>query len=256
LEANNNSLGGNGFSQFPRKLSEKEKILLYSILPKNKSGYKLYREKIESLSVIGIGRSGEGNLILGKENSLVDLSDPSMPIFAAGVSNFDGHLYNISIQEELDDEIEIDISVVAKNSDNPLNLISLNYSEWNPGNKAPGDNSFVREVVFLPGKYIIAIAPVHKKIWVHDIENKINYLIPLSNYYNHLMLVKKIRDPKIALKPNLFFSNLESYEDSDLVSAFLLYNKYFRRIKLDYSQFQTKQNQSKKNKLFSIFKKG
>ena len=70
------------------------------------------------------------------------------------------------------------------------------------------------------------------------------------------MIVKKIRDPKIALQPNLFFSKLESFEDMDLKAAFLLYNEDFRRINIDYSQFQTQQSQMKKNSLFSFFKRG
>ncbi|MHB8580908.1 MAG: hypothetical protein ACYDA4_13780 [Ignavibacteriaceae bacterium] len=256
METNYYLKNGNGFNQFPRKLTEKEKYLLYSILPENKPGYKIYKDKIESLYVIAMGKFGEGNLILGKENSIYDYSTPSSPILAVGVVCSEDQFYDISIQEEMDDEIEIDISVIKNVTGDILNIKSLNYSDWNPGDKAPGDNSFVREVVFLPDKFIIAFAPVHKKIWIHNLENKINYLIPLSNFYNHLMLVKKIRDPKIALQPNLFFSKLDSFENVDLKAAFLLYNKYFRRINFDYSQFQTQQSQIKKNSLFSFFKKG
>ena len=51
-----------------------------------------------------------------------------------------------------------------------------------------------------------------------------NRQIPVTNYYNELMLHKNIRDPKIALDSNRLFSELAEYSDADLTYAFFTYN--------------------------------
>ncbi len=112
----------------------------------------------------------------------------------------------------------------------------------------------VREIVIVPDKYVLAISQVEKRIWVYGFETGINYLIPLSNFYNQLMIYKNIRDPKIALKPNLFFEKLQSeYTDIELRNTFITYNKYLR--KLDIREELVNANPVKgKGKLFGIFK--
>lgn len=247
---------GNNIQKFPRQITAKEKQLLFSILPENKPGYKVYREKIEKLLVIGFGRFGGGNLILGRENDEPDNGVSSTPILATGIIKLADEAFNISINEESDNKIEIDISVELINQNNQIGISSINYSEWIPGEKAPGDKSFVREVVFLPRKFLIVIAPAHKKIWAHEFESGINYIIPVSNFYSTLILVKRIRDPKIALQPNSLFSRLDEFSDEDIISAFVLYNKNFRRINFDYSYFQSKQVPKKKKSIFNFFKRG
>ena len=61
----NDNMYENSLNDFPRKLTERERDFLFSILPENKKGYKLYRDKIDSLFVIGFGRFGDTNLVLG-----------------------------------------------------------------------------------------------------------------------------------------------------------------------------------------------
>jgi len=243
---------------YPRKLSKNEKSVLFSILLENKTGYKSYKDKIEKLLVIGKGRFGGSNLILGKEGAKPDLSFPSSPVFASGVLICNETKIDVIIHEEIDDEIEFDIS--TNNDFNLNNEFSVSecwsYSEWIPGKKAPGDNSIVREIKVVPGKYILAIASAHKKIWLYDFETGINHLIPLSNFYNQLMMVKEIRDSKIALNPGSFFGNLDQYSDTDLISALITYNKYLRRFKLDIEFLKEKKTQPVKKNIFSFLKRG
>ena len=137
--------------------------------------------------------------------------------------------------------------------DNLSEIKRWSYSNWNPGNNAPNDNSEVREIIIEPNKSLLAIAPVHKKIWLHNFENEVNYLLPVTNYYNYLMIVKNIRDPKIILKNKLLFEELNSFTDEELVLAFVSYNKYFRRFKIDYNPI--KSPNQKRTKKFKFFKK-
>ncbi len=245
----------NSFNKFPRRLTERERDFLFSILPENKKGYNLYRDKIDSSLVIGFGRFGDTNLVLGKENSPVDLDLPSAPIFASGVVVCKEGNVDILIHEEIDDEIEFDISFqyADKVPENLNEVKRWSYSEWIPGNKAPGDNSEIREIIIEPQKKILAIAPVHKKIWLHNYKDEVNYLLPVTNYYNYLMIIKNIRDPKIILKNKLLFKELDSYSDEELMLAFISYNKYFRRFNIDYNPI--KSSNQKRTQKFKFFKR-
>ncbi len=94
---------------------------------------------------------------------------------------------------------------------------------------------------------MLVISPVHKKIWLHNFEDEVNYLLPVTNYYNYLMIVKNIRDPKIILNNKLLFKELNSYSDEELMLAFISYNKYFRRFKIDYNPIKSS-NQKRTNR--------
>lgn len=247
-----------GSIQFPRELTKQEKYLLFSVLPEDKPGYKQYREKINRLLVTGFGRFKNSNLILGKQNTVPDLSVSSTPVFAAGTIKIPGDEIDIIINEEVDDEIEFDLTI--KNSDIiPEEIIEQerwSYSNWNPGDKSPHDNKEVREVVVSKGEYILVFASSHKKIWLHVYGIGVNYLIPVTNYYNELMRFKKIKDPKEALNPKLFFQNLTEYSDDELISALVLYNKYLRRFSIDFSKYiKAPQQLTNKRQFRDLFRK-
>ena len=243
--------------KFPRALTEKEKYLLFKVLPENKPGYKKYRDKINKLVVIGEGRFSRDNMILGKPGNKPDLSFPSTPVFAAGTIICKETEIDVAIHEEIDNEIEFDISTnnSVKPDEDITEVSDWNYSEWVPGKSAPKDNSPVREVVVMSDKLTLVIAPVHRKIWLHNIETGVNYLIPLSNFYNQLMMVKDIRNSKVALSPGIFFEQLNNYSDGDLVSAFITYNKYIKRFNIDMSYFE-EGNESYSKNIFSFLKRG
>ena len=63
-----------------------------------------------------------------------------------------------------------------------------------------------------------------------------------------------IKDPKTALNPNRVFTNLDEFTDEDLGQGFLLYNKYWKRVELDYSLFKRDVNNKKDKSFFSFFK--
>jgi len=67
---------------YPRVLTPLENDWLLYILPDTGPGYRIYREKIASMLVIGEGRFGEGNYVLGYKGDEPDLSYSSLPILA------------------------------------------------------------------------------------------------------------------------------------------------------------------------------
>jgi hypothetical protein len=237
---------------FPRKLSDEETVFLNSVLPENKPGYNAYRKRIGELVVIGYGRFSGTNLILGNEKDVPDLSISSSPVFAAGNIIYDeGEVY-ILIHEEEFGQIEFDISTTLTGDFKKVTFEnkSWNYSEWNPGNSAPNDNGYIREVTLLKNSFLLALAPSHKKIWVHDYNSGVNHFIPSGIFYNELMSIKGIRESKIVLNYSLLFDNVSNYTDNELISAFISYNKLKKRFKFEYVQIE----EHSENK--SIFEKG
>ena len=247
-----------GTAYFPRELTRQEKYLLFSVLPEEKPGYNAYREKINELFVTGYGRFNNNNFILGKKNSVPDLNISSTPVFAAGTVKIPGDEIDILINEELDNEIEFDLSL--KNSvelpDSINETESWSYSEWNPGDKSPSDNKEVREVIIARGKYLLVFAPSHKKIWLHENESGVNHIIPVTNYYNELMRFRRSKDPAEAMNPKLLFQKLNDFPADDLINAFVLYNKYMRRYPIDFSIYLNPRQELKRRKRFKdLFRK-
>jgi hypothetical protein len=225
---------------YPRKLSEKEKELLFLVLPENKPGYKLYRDKINNRVVTGEGRFGVGNYFLCESGFSHDLSLSTAPVFALGTIYLkNSKNIDILIHEEDDNQVEVEFG--EEINDNPILqtisvtlfsyfIIQVNtYSEWVPGMKSPFNESDVRLIGIKPEEYILAISGGEKKIWLHELNSGVNHLIPVSNYYNSLMLYRNERNAEKVLNPNLFFNNLGTFNDNELASAFILYNQYMRR---------------------------
>ncbi len=249
VEANNQT--------FPRKLTVVEKKILFSVLPENKPGYKAYRDKIDKLSVIGFGRFGGTNLVLGEKGTKPDLSVSSAPIFAIGLIETNIGKFDVLIHEEDDNEIEYDISPSCLSvNENDFQILNCKtYSDWFPGKPSPVDGSEIREVVIAANRFVLAISTVQKKIWLFEYDTGVNHLIPLTNFYNELMRVKNIRDPETALKPQLFFGQLNLYSDSDLKEALLKYDKYMHKLKLP-SDIKTEAPEKSKKGFLKIFSRG
>jgi hypothetical protein len=215
-------------SLYPRKITDIEKICLFLILPENKPGYKLYRNKIESMLILEDGNFGEGNYILGKDEPDPDLFFSSAPVFALGTIYNGPEQFDLIIHEETENKIEVlfdkDVNEIKEKD-----IKVKSYSYWMPGMISPFSDSEVREITVKPKEFILAVVPEEKKIWLHESASGVNHLIPVTNYYNSLMLYRNERNAEKVLNPNLFFNNLGLYNDQELKSAFELYNKYMRR---------------------------
>lgn len=238
---------------FPKSLTEKEKEYLFYLLPEDKPGYNEYRVLINKMVVLGIGRFGETNKIMGMPGDNIDLNVPSSAVFALGTITEPGKIIDVLIHKISENQIEFDISekIDAAISDTGY----WSYSNWKPGEKAPGNSTVVREVK-IGNNYLLAISTANKKIWLYDSESGVNNLLPVSNFYSYLMQVKNIRSSKVVLKPDLFFLDQKNYTDVELISAFILYNKYFNRVKIKEDLTTLIQTQKTKKNLFESIKRG
>ena len=216
-----------------RKLRKKELDLMESVLPEERSGYRQYRDWISSMVVIGEGRRGPGNFILGVAGDVPDNISPLASVVAYGVVETTRDSFSITVREYVGRQIDVEIVSVHGEEipDHFEEKRRWTYSAWRPGSPSPATGGIVREVP-IAGSIVLAIARTEKRLWVFDGSNGMNLLIPITNFYNELMLHKNIRDPKIALKSDLLFQNLESYDDADLRAAFVAYNKLKPKVEL------------------------
>ncbi len=224
---------------FPRCLSDLEKYWLKLILPENRPGYKIYREKIENLFVIGYGKFPPYNLILGEKNESPDLSIPSQPVIAKGIFFYENGSVTVTIFDEFENQIEIDISSEGFNYQQIQSVLLINkeqrwftYSNWSPGDKHPFDNSELREVEIIKNELDLVLSPKYKQIWLHDYNLKFNKFIPITNFYQELLKVAGIKDLKTMTNTNFLFSNIKIFSDELIRRAFFNYNRYLKKFDL------------------------
>ncbi|MBI4535727.1 MAG: hypothetical protein HY708_05575 [Ignavibacteriae bacterium] len=212
--------------RYPRALREKELQVLEFVLPEIRSGYKHYRELIRSMVVLGEGRRGKGNLVLGFEDDVPDTTSPLASVVAYGVVETTRDRFTITVREYVGEQIDVEI-VSGRGGEIPDYFEEKGrwtYSTWQPGDPSPATMQPVREVR-IHDNYVLAIARQEKRIWLHERTTGMNLLIPITNFYNELMLHMQIRDPQVALKADLFFTNLSTYSDDAVMKAFIAYNK-------------------------------
>ncbi|HMK38677.1 MAG TPA: hypothetical protein VK569_04995 [Bacteroidota bacterium] len=219
--------------EYPRPLRPKELDLLETVLPVDRPGYRAVRTRLQSMAVLGEGRRGEGDLVLGFPGDIPDVSSPLPPVIACGSVETTRDDYAISVREEAANQINVEIVSGSGRGipDHYEEKRRWSYSWWSPGRVSPATGAPVREVAIGAG-VTLAFAAAEKRILVHEEPGGIVRPIPITNYYSELMACRGIRDPRIALVPSLLWENLKSFSDSDLLRAFVAYNAFRQRIAL------------------------
>jgi hypothetical protein len=218
--------------EYPRPILAHEREWIGWILPSERPGYRRYLDLIGTMVVLGEGRRGEGELILGYPGAQPDFSSPLAPLFAYGAIETAGGTISISLREIMDDQISIEI-VSHKTGEIPAQLEEHSrwtYSTWDPSDACPQCGRVLREVPMHStgpdgGRFVLAVCSTDRRLWVFDPSTGVNRLIPVTNFYNELMLHKNIREPGIALDSRRLFTDVDRFSDSDLAYAFLTYNK-------------------------------
>lgn len=222
---------------YPRDVTRLELSLLELLLPEDSPGYRPYRDFLSEAVVIGEGRRGEGEIILGRRGESPDFGSPLGPVFSYGVAETPGDLITITVREMTDRQVSVEI--VGRETDAVPEGIFLGrkwtYATWKPGNPCPQCSGAVREVPVgggdAPGGFhTLAVCVADRRVWVFDADREICRPIPLTNYYNELMLLKNIRDPETALDGNRLFEQLGRYSDGELGGAFAAYNRLMTKI--------------------------
>jgi len=219
---------------FPRPLRPKERDLLEFVLPVDRPGYRAIRDQVARLLVIGEGRRGEGNFVLGEAGHEPDISMPLPPVIAHGMVEATTDQFGVTVRAPF--EGQIDVEIVSRGGgeipDHFEEKRRWTYSSWAPGSPSPATGEIVREVA-VDSARTMAIAAGERRLWLHDRTTGMVFPIPVTNFYNELMLVRQIRDPAIALRSQLLFESHRSYADADLKAAFIAYNAVKRRVDVE-----------------------
>lgn len=219
---------------FPRPLRPKERDLLEFVLPVERPGYRAIRDLVSRTRVIGEGRRGPGNIVLGGEGQEPDLSYPLRPVIAHGIVEATTDTFVITVREPF--EGQIDVEIVSRSGgevpDHFEEKRRWTYSCWAPGAASPATGEAVREVAVDAARTLV-IAAGEGRLWLHDRATGMVIPIPVTNFYNELMLTKRIRDPAIALRSRLLFESHRSYTDGDLKAAFIAYNAVRHRVDVE-----------------------
>lgn len=226
--------------EFPRELTTQERDLLLWLLPADRPGYLDYRKLIGAWQVVGRGRRGEGNYILAAPGERPDNESPLPQLFALGVVEAREGSVSISFRERLGNQLEFEI-VKLQGEGVPGQLEEKRrwtYSTWLPSQPCPACGGSVREVSMITAagrRILLAICAHDKRLWVYGEASGVNHPIPVTNFYNELMLQKNVRDPGVALNSKRLFTDLGSFADVEILRAFASYNKVRTKVELESS---------------------
>lgn len=221
-----------------RPLTAREREWLDFLLPEDRPGYAPVRQHVQGLVVLGEGRWGVGDLVLGRVGQEIDRTRGMEPVVAYG--EIEGNSGDVSLRitlslHERDDEDMVEFQTAALElSEIPEDLTERrrwSYSRWSPGDPCPATGAPVRQVWLNDAHdLLLAVSPAKRTLWIHDGIMMTNVLIPITNFYNELMLLKGVRDPRIALNHSLFFTEPDSCSDDELRAGFVRYNMSFRKV--------------------------
>ncbi len=240
---------------YPRSLLPKEKELLLWLLPEVTKVFKPYSEFVIASQVVGEGRWGEGNLILDKKYSSIDLTLGMPPVIAYGECEVNGSKLSISVHDfNIDDQLEVQFSGLCPIPDLAVIENKWCYSYWKPGDLCPATGKSVKEIALCDTShsvlYVLAISPTKKTLWLHHSNSGFNQLLPLTSFYDELLRTKHIRDGRLISRPATFFERVNDFSDTEYSKALLEYNKNASR-KFDTTGIVIETETGKK----SIFKK-
>jgi len=215
--------------RYPRKLTSQERELLLWVLPEDRPGYRFYRTSVLEWNVASKGRRGEGNYVLAAPGETVDNDSPLPQVVAYGVVQTPSAEIAVVVRERLGNQVEFEITSIHGDSETDFRAIAgrWTFSSWLPGQPCPICSGAPRVVTMNTegGTAVsLAICPRDKRVWVYNGQTGMNHPVPLTNFYNELMLHKNVRDPRVALDSRRLFSDLSQFTDTDLAKGFASYN--------------------------------
>lgn len=208
---------------YPRRLTDAELKYLRYILPEQIAEYNNYFKQLSTLWVIGHGRFGHENLVIGEEETKNTHHSGLGSIFAAGVYIEDGIRTELLLHAMVEGQAEFDIMKQPAESSDASYTLSL----WKPGVKLAGSKDKVREIPLTRDKLLLACDKEKRQFWIHEYATQFNRIIPATNLLNEIRFVAGLKGD---LKPKEIFMQLDSVSDELIVKAFVKYNKLFKKI--------------------------
>ncbi|GJQ19765.1 MAG: hypothetical protein HBSIN02_01200 [Bacteroidia bacterium] len=223
---------------FPRDLTQLESELLLWVLPEDRPGYNEMRRYVRKWKVTSRGRRGAGNYILSPLDERIDLESPLPQVLAYGVLETDRGEIAVSVREPMGKQIEFEITKLgAGELDSGFHEHRRwTLSAWHPSLPCPKCGKPCREVFMRTSggrSLTLGVCRGDERLWIYDRLTGMNIPVPITNFYNELMLHKKVRDPEIALDPRRFFADLPGFRDRELIEAFRTYNMIRTKVSME-----------------------
>jgi hypothetical protein len=220
----------------PRELTALERALLLWVLPADRSGYAEYRKLVQEWMVVGRDRRGEqGGYVLAAPGLIPDVESPLPPLFAFGLVKTGTDEITVSVRERLGDQLEFEI-VTPTGVELAGGLESYHrwtLSEWLPSLPCPGCRGALREVAMKTEtghELVLAVCAKDHRLWVYDAQSGVNHPIPVTGFYNELVLQQKVRDRRRLPDSKRLFTDLGTCSDAALTGAFSSYNRLRTRV--------------------------
>jgi hypothetical protein len=191
------------------------------------------RDLIGSLEVIGEGRRGPGNIILGVPGDIPDMVSPLAGVIAYGMLETTLDVFSITVREEAGRQVDVEI-VSRRGGEIPEHFEEKRrwtYSLWGPGMPSPDAGGTVREIR-LDSRTVLALASGERRIWVWEGTGETVRLVPITGFSDGVMQARDVRDPATALRSSLLFERLGEYTDEDLRRGFARYNALHPKVAL------------------------
>ncbi|HYM19729.1 MAG TPA: hypothetical protein VEW28_01860 [Candidatus Kapabacteria bacterium] len=244
---------------FPRSLTNEELNILSWLLPEHSSVYGSLLWNIRSRIVLGEGRWGTGDLVMGSSDMQIDVTLPMTPAIAYGECFVGDETLSVSAHEKnIDDQIEVQFSGVFPISENIDTASGWTYSYWKPGMPCPATGEPVREAALYEAsgaiKYTLAISSAKKTIWLHHHASAYNQFIGITAFADELFRTHHIRDADAVMHPASVFTRLSEFTDADLRRALIEYNTFGIR-KFDVEGIAREEKVEKKSLLAKLLKK-
>jgi hypothetical protein len=220
---------------FPRPLSALERDILFTVLPSDREAYRKLRERLALMVVLGQGKRGEGDLVLGYPG---DEPDPGLPLYsviACGALETRERIYSVTIREEAGNKVNVEI--VSERGEGIPDRVDetrrWTYSSWRPGDASPATGKKVREVA-ISDDHILVCASHDRRLWLYDRSSGFVALLPITGFYAELMSSLGVHDAPTVMHASLFWDNVASYSDEQLRQAFIAYNLVRHRAEIPF----------------------
>jgi|GEM_PF-5576219 len=200
----------------PRNFSKAEIDLLGKVFPGNSEHYTSYYNLLKNWYICKIVQSDPVKLYLCPDKK----SKPDyfmMPVFTLGGVNTSAGYYEFVFFENNGDTILIEYSFSGIKSREDYSI-----AKWLRGEKSPFGGE-LRLVEISSGKIFFVLDVDSKKIWIHDSERGINFVITVTSFYNMLMASENIKDPNTAFNFSLLFGG--KFNNEQIRRAGALYIK-------------------------------
>lgn len=199
----------------PRKLNPEELGILLKHFPQNSPYYTSYINLLKNWYICKIDNSDPVKLFLCNNGSVVPDLFVMRVVNIAGI-NIENHFYDFTFFEDSGDTVRIEISIETS--------VKREYSlaKWQPGDNSPfgGD---IKSVEINKDDYFLLLDITKKKVWVHDRKSSGNIILAVTGFYNSVINIQNIKDPKVAFNFDLLFT--EKFGIDVLTKAFFLHAK-------------------------------